>query len=141
MSGNKKQISQAVKDKLRSKFESACNSYRHVLERMWDLNPTDGYWIADEVGGLYDNGGFVTISMSDMIYCIEEDITYEEYDEWTQYNIRANEYNFNCINLKSWHMGCPRVQQETFDRLSGMKDEINKLVEEVKSRQDGDDEF
>lgn len=134
MEQNKKQLSQAVKAKLRSKFESACNSYRHVLERMWDLNPADGYWIGDEVGGLYDNGGFVTISLSDMIYCIEEDITYEEYDEWTRYNIKAHEFHFDYINLKSWHMGCPRVPEETFERLRGMKKDLENAIEAEKEK-------
>lgn len=141
METNKKRITSAVKAKLRSEFERACNSYRHALERMWDLNPADGYWIGDEVGGVYDNGGFVTLGLLEMIYCIEHDITQEEYEEWSDYNIKAHEYNFSYIKLEAWHTGCPRVPQETFDRLREMKDGIDTLVEDVKSKQNGEDSF
>lgn len=134
MAENKKQIGNYTKGKLRQKFEAACNSYRHALESMWDLNAADGYWIGDEVGGLYDNGGFVTISLLDMIYCVENDLEWDEYDEWTQYNIKAHEFNFNCINLKSWHMGCPRVPEETFERLRGMKKELEEAIKEEKEK-------
>ena len=134
MAENKKQIAESVKSALRRKFESDCNSYRHVLERMWGLNPADGYWIADEVGGLYDNGGFVTINLLEMIYCIENDITWDEFEEWTQYNIMAHEYHFDLINLKSWHLGCPRVPQETFDRLKSLKDGLEAAIDEEKNK-------
>ena len=134
METNKKRITSAVKAKLCSEFERACNSYRHALEKMWDLNPAEGHWIGNEVGGLYDNGGFVTINLLDMIYCVEQDITLEECEEWMEYNIKAHEYNFNYINLKSWHMGCPRVPQETFDRLQGMKKDLEETIKAEKEK-------
>lgn len=130
----KKQISEAMKLKLRKAYERVCNSYKSAIERMWDLNPACGYWIADQVGEVYDNGGFVTLNLLEMIYCVEHDISWEEYDEWSQYNIQAHEYGFDFINLKSWHMGCPRVSQEEFDKLRGMRQDIEAAVDEMKEQ-------
>lgn len=130
---NPKKIGLATKAKLNKDFERACNSYRCALERMWGLNPACGYWIGDDVGGVYDNDGYVTLSMDEIIYCVENDITEEEYDEWSEYNIKAHEFNFDFINLKSWHMGCPRVPEETFERLRGMKQGLaDAIIEEKK---------
>lgn len=133
MGQSKKYIGLATKAKLSKDFERACNSYRCALERMWDLNPTSGYWIADEVGGVYDNDGFVTLNMGEIIYCVENDIAESEYEEWREYNFKANEYNFDYINLKSWHRGCPRVSEETFERLKGMKRELEEAAEYAKT--------
>lgn len=129
-----KEIQKSIKQNLRSRFENACESYRHALEKMWDLNTAYGYWIGDEIGGVYDNDGFVTLNLLDMIYCIENDISYKEYDEWTEYNIKAHEFNFNFINLKSWHMGCPRVSEETFVHLRKMKKDMADAIEAEKNK-------
>ena len=44
-----------------------------------------GYWIGDEVGGVYDYGdGMFTINMDDIIYCVA-DVTREQYIEWQEY--------------------------------------------------------
>jgi hypothetical protein len=120
------------KTKLRKDFERICNEYKQALEEKWDLNPKYGYWIADEVGGVYDNDGFVTLNLLEMIYCVENDISWGQYDEWSQYNIKAHEYHFDYINLKSWHMGCPRVPQSTFNRLDSMKAKLDEEIEKQK---------
>lgn len=129
-----KKIGTETKAKLRSRFENSCNSYRHALERMWDLNPASGYWIGEEVGGIYDNDGIVTLNMGEIIYCVEHDISIHEYEEWMAYNIEAHEYNFDCINLKSWHMGCPRVPKETFERIRGIKQDLADAILVEKSK-------
>lgn len=120
------------KSKLRKDFEHVCDEYKKVLEEMWALNPKTGYWIADEVGGVYDNDGFVTLNLLEMIYCVEHDISWEEYDEWSQYNIKAHEFNFDFINLKSWHMGCPRVPQSAFIHLDSMKGDLEEEIKKQK---------
>lgn len=129
-----KKLGTETKAKLRSRYENACNSYRHALERMLDLNPAYGYWMGDEVGGVYDNDSVVTLNMGDIIYCVENDITQGEIEEWTEYNNEAYEYQFECIPLKSWHMGSPRVPKETFERLRRMKQELVDMVKEEKSK-------
>ena len=126
--------SSAVKKMLRKKLDDACNGYLVELLNNWDLDASYGYWIADEIGGTYAYGDYVFINMDDIVYCVENDIQEKEYVENQDYNVRAEEFGFNLINLQSWHMGAPRVPQETFDKLRKMKDELKSLCEETKSK-------
>lgn len=116
----------------RDKFNVACSLYVNELERMWELNHADGYWIGEEVGGLYDNAGFITISLLDIIYCVEHDISLEEFLEYQDYNVKALDFNFHTINLKSWHMGCPRMPKESIERHEKLREEMMNIVEKEK---------
>lgn len=124
--------SKKTKQILRDKFYIVCSLYVNELERMWDLNHADGYWIGEEVGGLYDNAGFITISLLDIIYCVEHDISLEEFLEYQDYNVKALDFNFHTINLKSWHMGCPRMPKESIERLEKLREEMMNIVEKEK---------
>ena len=133
-----KKTKDAVKRQLKEQWQKACNGYLVELLRMWELDAYYGYWIDDETGGVYDYGdGMFTISMDDIIYCVLGDITREQYIEWQEYICDASEFGFDTPNLRSWHMGCPRTPQAVFDRLRGMKAELDKAVEEEKQRTAG----
>ncbi len=125
----------AVKRQLKEQWRKVCNGYLVELLRMWELDAHYGYWIGNEDGTLYDYGdGMFTISMDDIVYCVLEDITREQYIEWQEYVCDAHEFNFDTPNLRAWHMGCPRTPQDTFDRLRQLKVDLYKAVEEEKQR-------
>jgi hypothetical protein len=124
----------AVKQQLREDWEKACNGYLVELLRMWELDGHYGYWIGEDVGGVYDYGGDMCIGMDDIIYCVEHDVTEEEYREWSDYCVEASEFGFDTPNLKSWHMGCPRTPKETFGHLRILKKNLADAVEEEKQR-------
>ena len=70
-----KKTKDAVKRKLKGQWELACNGYLCELLNMWELDSYYGYWIGEEIGGVYDyGGGMFTIGMDDIIYCVEHDI-------------------------------------------------------------------
>lgn len=124
----------AVKRMLRKKWEDACNGYLVELLHNWGLDGASyGYWIADQTGGTYAYGDYLFLNMDDIVYCVENDIQEKEYVENQDYNLRADEFGFNLINLQSWHKGAPRVPDETFKRLEKMKrdlaDAINQEME------------
>lgn len=123
-----------IKKILKEQWKQACNGYLVELLRMWELDACYGYWIGDEVGGVYDHGGSFTIGMDDIIYCVEHDVTQQQYIEWQEYICDATEFGFDTPNLRSWIRGCPRTPQAVFDRLRGMKAELDKAVEEEKQR-------
>lgn len=123
-----------IKEKLKKQYEAACQAYLAELLKMWELDSYYGYWIGDEVGGVYDYDGGFSINMEDIIYCVENDVTEQQYYEWQEYIVDASEFGFDIPNLKSWMHGCPRVSQETFDKLRTMKQELNKEIEETKKR-------
>ena len=125
----------AVKRQLKDQWDKACNGYLVELLRMWELDAHDGYWIGDETGGIYDYGdGMITISMDNIIYCVEHDVTREQYDEWQEYICDAAEFGFDTPNLKSWMRGCPRVSHEAFERLRKLKAGLNYAIKEEQDR-------
>lgn len=125
----------AVKCELKKQYDCACNQYVSELLRIWELDAFYGHWIGDDVGGIYDYDGGFTISMENIIYCVEHDITGEQYLEWQDYTIEASEFNMEAPNFRSWMMGCPRTSPGTFERLRGLKAELQKAVDEEKDRQ------
>lgn len=130
----------AVKRQLREDWEKACNGYLVELLCMWELDSFYGYWIGDEDGSLYDYGdGMFTINMDDIIYCVENDVTKEQYEEWQEYCVSANEFGFSTPNLRSWMLGCPRTSPEVFDRLRALKADFLQAVEEEKQKMKGND--
>lgn len=124
-----------IKQKLKEQWKQACNGYLVELLRMWELDAHYGYWIGDEVGGVYDYAdGVMTINMDDIIYCVEHDVESKEYMEWQEYICQAYEFGFDIPNIRSWHRGCPRTPQEVFDRLRNLNANLAKAVEEEKKR-------
>jgi hypothetical protein len=75
-----------------------------------------------------------TINMDDIIYCVEHDVTKEEYIEWQEYICDAAEFGFDTPNLKSWMMGCPRTPEATFKRLRKLKADLNNAINEEQER-------
>ena len=112
-------------EQLRTAYDKACNDYLNELLRMWELDSHYGYWIGDEVGGVYDYDGG---------YCVENGVTERQYYEWQEYIVDAAEFGFSLPNLKSWMHGCPRTDKETFARLRKMKQNLYDAVEEEKQR-------
>jgi len=123
------------KERLKKQWEQACGAYLAELLNMWELDAYYGYWIGDEVGGIFDYGyGMFTISMDDIIYCVEHDVTELQYMEWLEYCCEASEFGFDTPNLKAWMMGYPRTPEETFERFRKMKAELNEAIESEKER-------
>ncbi len=125
----------SVKRMLKEQYEKACNGYLVELLRMWELDAYYGYWIGQEIGGVYDyGGGMFTIGMNDIIYCVEHDIGREQYIEWQEYCCDAAEFGFDMPNLKSWMMGCPRTSQEVFKKLREMKKILDDAIKAEKEK-------
>ena len=125
----------AVKRQLKKQWEQACNGFLVELLRMWELDAHYGYWIGDETGSVYDYGdGMFTINMDDIIYCVLADVTREQYIEWQEYICDAAEFGFDMPNLRSWMMGCPRTDEETFKKLREMKNGLEKAIDVEKER-------
>lgn len=128
--------SNAIKRHLQEKWEAACNGYLLELANMWELDcKSYGFWIGNDVGGTFSYGDTgLYIDMDNVRYCVENDIAKDEYMEWLEYCVWASEFEQNVPNLKSWHMGCPRVDETTQERLLAMKRELCELIEETKTK-------
>lgn len=130
------------KEKLRKNLEDAVNAYVKILAERWELNPADFWWVGGRTGlDVFCFNDISAMSLEDMVYIVENGITLEEFDEYEQYNIDAMEFGFDNINLRSWHLGAPRVAKESFDNLRRMKREIAEAVERLKNDKDGKEGF
>ena len=100
-----------------------------------ELDGHYGYWIGDEVGGVYDYGdGMFTLNMDEIIYCVENDVTEAEVMVWQEYICDAAEFGFDTPNLRSFVRGCPRTSAETFKHLREIKAMLADAVQEEKER-------
>lgn len=124
-----------MKQSLKEQWRQAVRGYQAALLNMWELDAHYGYWIGDEVGGVYDYGdGMFTINMDDIIYCVLADVTREQYIEWQEYICDAAEFGFDTPNLRSWIMGCPRTSPDVFEKLRKLKADLGDAIEEEKKR-------
>lgn len=127
-----KKTEDKIKATLKEQWAQVCNGYLTELLRSWELDAYYGYWIGDEVGGVYDYAdGTIDINMHDIIYCVEHDVTRQQYDEWTAYINAAAEFGFATPNLQSWMRGCPRTPQEVFNNLYRIKQELNEAIKDA----------
>lgn len=125
---------------LKKNFDNAVTAYVNALLYMWSdydtedpiFSPAYGYWIADDNAGLYCYEDCFTITLSDIIFCVENEVSYDKYMEWAGYCIQASAFGFDTPNLQHWVKGCKRVPQETFDRFDEMRENLESLIEVVK---------
>ena len=116
-------------------MEAGRKRYQTALLNMWELDAHYGYWIGGEEGSVYDYGdGMFTIGIDDMIYCVDCDVTREQYEEWQQYICDASEFGFDTPNLRSFVRGCPRTPAETFKHLREIKAMLNDAIQDEKER-------
>lgn len=131
----------AVKKHLKEQWEAVCNGYLLELANMWELDCFYGYWIGNEIGGVYAYGDSIFINIDDIRYCVENNVSYETYQDWQEYCVWANEFNQDTPNLNAWCKGCPRVDEETQKKLSAMKSDLIKacLDEKKKVKNNGNE--
>jgi hypothetical protein len=58
----------------------------------------------------------------------------EEFTKWYDYNLVAHEFGFTTPNFESWLRGCPRVSEETFKKLQGLKNDLDDAIKEEQTR-------
>lgn len=134
-------VNDAVKNHLKEQWENACNAYLLELHNMWDLDhdltPKGyGYWIGDEVGGVYVYGDSIFINIDDIRYCVENNVSYETYQDWQEYCVWANEFNQDTPNLNAWCKGCPRLSESEQQKLRDLKKDFEGAVKDYKERTD-----
>lgn len=125
-------MNKAHKELLKENYEKACNDYVATLLTLWNLNDCYGSWIGEDVGGVYDYGdGMFIINMQDIVYCVENGVTEQEYEEMLEYCVKCSEYNLPMPNLNAWHKGAPR---HDFTKLDALKKDLDEAIENEKNK-------
>ena len=122
------------KQMLKNNFESVVRNYTMALLTAWDIDASDCYWVGNEVGSTYIILGEYQLNLNDMIYCVEEDVDFETFKEWSDYCVFAAEFKQNIPNLKSWHKGCPRLNKEARQKLINLRQDFEAAIKDYKER-------
>lgn len=123
------------KVKAREYFVKGCNEYLRLFceKHDFDYEEAKESWVANCVGDVTCVGD-IFVGMQTIITDIEMDAPEEEFIKWYDYNLVAHEFGFTTPNFESWLRGCPRVSEETFRKLQGLKNDLDNAVLEEQAR-------
>ena len=123
------------KEKAREYFVKGCNEYLRLFceKHDFDYEEAKESWVANCVGDVTCVGD-IFVGMQTIITDIEMDAPEDEFIKWYDYNLVANEFGFTTPNFESWLRGCPRVPQESFDKLEALKKDLDDAIKEEKAR-------
>ena len=123
------------KEKAREYFVKGCNEYLRLFceKHDFDFEEAKDSWVANCVGDVTCVGD-IFVGMQTIITDIEMDAHKEEFIKWYDYNLVAHEFGFNTPNFESWLRGCPRVSEETFKKLQGLKNGLDDAILEEQAR-------
>ena len=116
-------------------YENSVNAIIDAFKKKHEFDSNDGYWIANEVGGVYDFGDTMTFDFRDILLDIKEDAPNGEIEKWQEYNLRIWSVNnmlggvfLKDVNYRSWLKGCPRLSDH---ELNVVEEKWKRLVDEV----------
>ena len=123
------------KEKAREYFVKGCNEYLRLFceKHDYDYEEAKDSWVANCVGDITCVGD-IFVGMQTIIADIEMDAPEDEFIKWYDYNLVAHEFGFTTPNFESWLRGCPRVSEETFKKLQGLKNDLDNAVLEEQAR-------
>ena len=123
------------KEKAREYFVKGCNEYLRLFceKHDFDYEEAKESWVANCVGDVTCVGD-IFVGMQTIITDIEMDAPEEEFIKWYDYNLIAHEFGFTTPNFESWLRGCPRVSDEAFKKLQGLKNDLDDAILEEKAR-------
>ena len=123
------------KEKAREYFVKGCNEYLRLFceKHDFDYEEAKESWVANCVGDVTCVGD-IFVGMQTIITDIEMDAPEDEFIKWYDYNLVAHEFGFTTPNFDHWLRGCPRVSEETFKKLQGLKNDLDDAIKEEKDK-------
>lgn len=123
------------KEKAREYFVKGCNEYLRLFceKHDFDYEEAKDSWVANCVGDVTCVGD-IFVGMQTIITDIEMDAPEEEFIKWYDYNLVAHEFGFTTPNFDHWLRGCPRVSEDTFKKLQGLKNDLDDAILEEQAR-------
>lgn len=121
-------MTNGIAKKIRIDFERVVGSYEDALCELFQLNKDDGFWVGDDIGGVYCNGDMFCITFDEMRIVIDNNISKKEFLEYEEYVSFCMEFNKVAPNLQSWIKGCPRHSKETIQKIHDLKRQFDIAV-------------
>ncbi len=117
---------------LRDNFEKAVADYVAAFLNMYELDARYGYWVADDMTGFYVYGDSHFLSLSNLIYIVDNNVPESTIKEWEDYRIWAHEFGQTIPKLDAWVKGCPRASKEQMEHLIKLKQDFDDAVQDYK---------
>ena len=121
---------------LRLAYEAAVTNYLSAFMKQYDLSCDPEPWVGNEVGTIAEIGDYF-FGFQDIKRCVDEDVKWEDLIEWYDYTTEVSILGLTTINLKSWLMGAPRVNQMRIEEIKAKRKELEELIEETKKENGG----
>lgn len=113
---------------IKSDFERVAHLYSQQLCHLFEFGEQYGWWVGDEIGGVYCNGDTFMISFAEMRIVVDNQMKYEDYLEYLDYCDWAMRFDQVAPNLQAWLNGCPRYDKETMQHLRDLKREYDSAM-------------
>ena len=110
---------------IQNDFKRIAYSYADALCELFELNKEEGWWIGDDIGGVYCNGDMYCITFDEIRYIVDNGISKDEFLEYEEYVSFCLEFNLSAPNLQSWVYGCHLHSKETIQYLRKLKREFD----------------
>ena len=88
-------------DKTLERYKIAASELASAVNHQLFDDLREWYWLRDIVGGTCDFGDCDVLGTDDMVLILEHRMTFDEYAEWQDANLKNSHY----INLYSWLLG------------------------------------
>lgn len=118
-----------------STYENTVNAIIEEFKKKHNITSSDGYWISERIGEVYDFGDGYTFDFNDVLLDVKENAPEEEIFKWRDYMLRIWNINniaggvlLNEINYRNWLRGCPRL---TNDDLNTIEAKWKILIDEI----------
>lgn len=116
-------------------YENAVNAIIEEFKKKQEIETTDGSWIGNQIGEVYDFGDTMTFDFRDVLIDLKENAPKEEIFKWRNYMLRIWSINnlaggvlLQEFNYRSWLKGCPRLTTEELDTI---ENKWKNLVDEI----------
>lgn len=123
-------------------YEDSVNAIIAAFKEKQGIVSTEGYWIGNQIGEVYDFGDTMTFDFHDVLLDIKENATKGKIIKWRDYTLRIWSINnmaggvlLREMNYKSWLKGCPRLTDEEMDVIENKwKNLVDEIAELGKSK-------
>ena len=102
---------------MNTEINSAIKNYKEVCDYLVRLFikqmglKSNYYWVADKAGTIADVSEYF-VDMETIITALENNVNFDTFSEWYDYNSKAWIYEIESINFESWIKGCPHLSEE-----------------------------
>lgn len=123
-------MNKAKRNALRHDYEIIANRYADALLEQFGYTWLNAWWANNEVGGIFVFGDENAISFEELIYTVDNDLSFEEYCNYIDYNLKMYDLHMAFVPLKNWHKGIGVISDDKVNKLMEMRKSLDVAIQE-----------